>query len=388
MPKQKKRLRAQITIGHDAENKPIYKWASGYTKKELEANKEELRRKHINGAVAVQRDILFGEFVTQWFTIYKLGAASGSGKKISASTQANYRAAINIHLFPAFAMRQMRAITSADLQAFMNSLSEYGKTLINDCFSVLRNCFALAYAQGIIDRDPAVALKKPQASESEERRALTDPEEAAVLSLIGTHQNGLLLALLYYTGMRRGEVLGLQWSDVDFAKRIIRVERDIDPHTGSIGDVKTPNSRRSVPIPNELFDMLKKRQGIGSRFIIEFRGSFWHMTTFNLRWKAIQVELLKLAPNIESRVIETVKTKDGDVLVYGSILTPHYFRHNYASILYNNGVDVMSAQRFLGHSDPRTTLRIYTHLADKTAADDALKVQNAFSAGKNLARII
>lgn len=388
MPKQKKRLRAQITIGHDPDGKPIYKWASGYTKKELEANKEELRRTYINGAIAVQRDILFGEFVTQWFTIYKLGAASGSGKKISASTQSNYRTAINIHLFPAFAMRQMRAITSADLQFFMNGLGDYGKTLINDAYSVLRNCFALAYAQGIIDRDPAVALKKPQAAATDERRALTEAERAAVLSLISTHADGLFLALLYYTGMRRGEVLGLQWNDVDFTKRVIRVERDIDHHTASIGDVKTQSSKRLVPIPNELYDMLKKRQGIGPRFIIESRGSFWHITTFMLRWKAIQIELLKIAPNIESRVIETIKSKDGDTFVYGSILTPHYFRHNYASILYNNGVDVMSAQRFLGHSDPRTTLKIYTHLADKTEADDALKVQNAFSAGKNLARII
>ena len=125
---------------------------AGTRRKSWKQTKRSCGRKHINGAIAVQRDILFGEFVTQWFTIYKLGAASGSGKKISASTQANYRTAINIHLFPAFAMRQMRAITSADLQAFMNSLSDYGKTLINDSFSVLRNCFALAYAQGIIDR--------------------------------------------------------------------------------------------------------------------------------------------------------------------------------------------------------------------------------------------
>jgi len=46
----------------------------------------------------------------------------------------------------------------------------------------------------------------------------------------------------------------------------------------------------------------------------------------------------------------------------GSILTPHYFRHNYASILYRSGVDVLTAQRFLGHTDPTTTMRIYTHL--------------------------
>jgi len=63
MAKRKKRLRAQITVGHDSDGNPVYKWASGYTKKELEANKEELRRAHINGAVAVRRDIFFRRFI-------------------------------------------------------------------------------------------------------------------------------------------------------------------------------------------------------------------------------------------------------------------------------------------------------------------------------------
>lgn len=385
MPNQKKRRRAQITVGHDADGHAIYKWASGYTKKELEESKEEIRRTYINGAVAVRRDTSLGEFVVQWYETYKIGAASSGGKRISASTQQNYKTAINIHILPAFGLRQIRAITAVDLQSFMNSLSGYGKTLINDTYSVLRNVFSMAYAQGIIDRDPAVALKKPQASEVQERRALTEAETKAVLTLIDTHPQGLLLALLYYTGLRRGEALGLQWGDIDFKKRTIHVARDVDHHTGSIGTLKTQYSDRYIPMPAELANLLKQHQGIGSRYVIEFRGTFWHITTFMTRWKQIQIALHDQAPEIESRVLETRPGEDGPVPVLGSILTPHYFRHNYASILHANGVDVLSAQRFLGHADPRTTLQIYTHLADKTAADDADKIQAAFS-GKILAR--
>lgn len=383
MPKQKKRLRAQITVGHDADNKPIYKWASGYTKKELEANKEEIRRTYINGAVAVRRDISFGEFVTDWYKTYKVG----SGKKqLSASTLSNYRTVINIHLFPVFASRQMRAITSGDLQRFMNGLSGYGKTLINDAYSVIKSVSTLAYGQGIIDRDPSAGLIKPRPSKPNQRRALTFDETAAVLSLIDTHPDGILLAILYYTGLRRGEALGLQWSDVDFKARRIHVERDIDQHTCKVGEVKTQSSLRAVPIPAELYALLKRNQGIGSRYIVEREGSYWHVTTFMLHWKKIQIALYDLDKSIESRVLDSVKKDDEVIPVYGSILTPHYFRHNYATILYNNGVDVMSAQRFLGHSDPRTTMAIYTHLADKTADDDAQKIEKAFSSGKKLAR--
>ena len=62
----------------------------------------------------------------------------------------------------------------------------------------------------------------------------------------------------------------------------------------------------------------------------------------------------------------------------GSILTPYYFRHNYASILYRSGVDVLTALRYLGHTDPTTTMRIYTHLAEETELKDAEKVRRAF----------
>ena len=82
-------------------------------------------------------------------------------------------------------------------------------------------------------------------------------------------------------------------------------------------------------------------------------------------WRLIQAALFDTAPVIKHEGA-------------GSILTPHYFRHNYASILYRSGVDVLTAQQYLGHADPATTMRIYTHLADETQLKDAEKVRKAF----------
>lgn len=359
MAAQKKRLRAQVTVGHDADGNAIYKWANGRTKKELEANKEEIRRAHINGAVAVRRDILFGDFVSDWYRVYKEPA-------LSPSSKASYRTVLNKHLFPIFADKQMRAITALQLQAFMNKQAGRGKTTTGYIMSVLTNCFTLATAQGIIDRNPAEALKQPR-SERNSRRALTAQETAAVQTIIENHQDGLLVALLYYTGLRRGEALGLRWSDINFAARTLRVERDIDFVTGDVGTVKTATSVRIVPIPDALMIMLQQNRQIGKGYIIRAprSGEYWSQATFIRRWRLIQAALLKVAPGIEN---------DGK----GSILTPHYFRHNYASILYRAGADVLTAQQYLGHADPATTLRIYTHLADETQMKDAEKVRRAF----------
>jgi len=358
--KTKKRLRAQITVGHDADGTPIYKWANGRTKKELEANKEELRRAHINGAVAIRRDVFFGEYVTNWYRVYK-------EPYLSASSKANYRSVLNHYLFPAFGDKQMRAITAEQLQAYLNNLSGTNKTTLNYIKTILKNCFTLASAQGVIDRNAAGALKPPKAEHST-RRALTAQETAAVLKIIDTHSDGLLLAILYYTGLRRGEALGLRWSDVDFSARTVRVERDIDFVTGKVGTVKTDKSVRTVPLPDELIALLSRNRQIGNNFIIRApkTGKYWPQATFVRHWRTIQTALLEAAPGIES---------NGS----GSVLTPHYFRHNYASILYRSGVDVLSAQQYLGHTDPATTMRIYTHLADETQLKDAEKVRKAFS---------
>ena len=359
MATQKKRLRAQVTVGHDADGTPIYKWANGRTKKELEANKEELRKAHINGAVAIRRDIFFGEYVTEWYRAYK-------EPYLSPSSKANYRSTLNHYLFPVFGDKQMRAITALQLQSYLNSLAGTGKTTLCYIMIILTNCFTLATAQGVIDRNAAEGLKPPKA-ERTSRRALTAQETAAVLKVIDTHPDGLLLAILYYTGLRRGEALGLRWSDIDFAARSLRVERDIDFVAGDVGTVKTETSVRTVPVPDELMILLQKHRQIGNGYIIRAQrtGEFWSQSTFVRRWRQLQTALLNAARGIESNGA-------------GSILTPHYFRHNYASILYRSGVDVLTAQRYLGHTDPTTTMRIYTHLAEETELKDAEKVRQAF----------
>jgi integrase len=368
MIKKKKRLRAQITVGHDATGAPIYKWASGYTKKELSENKEELRRTYINGAIAVRRDIQLGEFVKEWYEIYKLGAASHGGRKISASTQANYRTAINVHIFPAFADRQMRAITAGDLQRFMNGLNSYSRTLIGDVYGVLKNVFSMAYAQGIVDRDPAVALKKPEAGSPTPRRALTPAETSAVLKLIDTHPDGLLLAILYYSGVRRGEALGLQWNDINFAKRQLSIRRDIDFDSGTVGEVKSKCSLRDIPIVDELYCLLQKNRSVGAGFVIQspHLKSYWSQGTFVRHWNAIQKAIYDIDHTVENAG-------------HASILTPHYFRHNYATLLFEADVDVLTAQVFLGHADPKTTLKIYTHLRETKRVQNTEKLQKAFS---------
>lgn len=364
MPKQKDgRYRAKITVGKDATGKPIVKYVSGKTKRELEENKAELRRVYREGIEDVSKSVVFGVYAREWLRVYKLPG-------LSKSSQELYECALEKHLIPAFGDRQLRAMRPAELQDFLNGRSNYSQTSNNYVRRILKGVFSQAHMEGVISRDPTLNLtrtgKKP-----ETKRALTDAETVAVLRLIDrdTLNQSRLLAVLYYTGVRRGEALGLQWRDVDFSKKILHIRRDVDFKTNSIGALKNDGSMRDVPIPEGLLKYLDGIRGIGETHIIcsERSNSFVGASAFADIWRGIIEDIKTLGDTIECN------EKTGL-----PVLTPHYFRHNYASLLYNAGEDVLTMQRYLGHTDAKTTLAIYSHLSDKNEAQSADKVNDIF----------
>ncbi|MEL7609530.1 MAG: tyrosine-type recombinase/integrase [Bacillota bacterium] len=354
-----KRLRAKITVGTGIDGKPIIKYASGRSKKELETSEKELRKTYIGGQ-EVQRDALFETYAANWVKTYK------EGKK-SVGTDENYHTALHHHLVPAFKNRQLRAITSFDLQNLLNGKAGMSRTTIGYILTVLRGVFGKATAEGVIDRNPTLGIVKPDTA-STSRRALTDNESAATLKVGAEHPDGLLLLVLYYTGLRRGEAIGLQWRDVDFQARTLSVRRDFDFKTEDIGKLKTKAAHRMIPIPDELYSALDSVRGIGETFVFQriIRASKTRLEAYRDTWNDLRSAMLAVEPKIESA--------NG-----GSILTAHYYRHNYASILYNAGIDVLTAQKWLGHADARTTLSIYAHLSEDFELENADKLKDAFS---------
>lgn len=375
--KADKRYRAKVTVGHDAEGRPIIKYASGKTKKELAQAVEELKKRHVDGIEERRRDILFGVYAAEWYETYKK-------PHLSIASRKSYATIFNRDLLPELANRQLRAITAEDLQNLINGKVGRCASDLGYISSILKNIFSLAFSQGIIDRDPAAALKKPTAVKTK-RRALTEAETAAALRVMHSHPFGLFLGLLYYTGMRRGEAAGLQWKDVDFKERLIHVRRDLDFKAGGLGKVKTPASIRSIPLPDDLAQMLLPYRGIGEALVFPGPdGGLWANSSLHRVWTSLMAAMAKAAPDIECKSASLRQDGGKPVPVQISVLTAHYFRHNYASLLYQACVDVLAAQQILGHASPKTTMEIYTHLSEDAAQKNAERVREAFSsAAKN-----
>ena len=359
MPKKQKSglYRSKVKIGVDADGKPLYKYISGRTQKELAKAKSEAEEYYIAGT-GLRPDRLFGEYATNWYKVHK-------APFIAPASQRGYRSMLNRYVLPAFASRNMRAIFASDLQAFLNSFAGRSGTMITLALAVLHGVFGMAYQDRILPADPSRGLRRPDAEPPAEKRALTDEERARMVALFPAHPLGLYLAAMYYTGVRPGECMGLQWGDFDFGADMLHVQRDVDYATPAdpIGDLKTQAADRYVPIPAELRALLWPRRGLPNAYLFALPdGKLPTQYEADKMW----VTLMDAAGMTRPAPEPTGKRKRryyGLRAAVKPIITPHCMRHNYITMCWENGVDVMLTMKMVGHKDAKTTLNIYTHLS-------------------------
>ena len=368
------KYRGRVQIGVDQEGKPINKYVCASTLRELQNKKEEVRRRYIDGE-PLRDDLPFYQYAEEWYRLKK-------EPFIAESSRAYYRSAFAKHILPAFGLRHMRAIRAQELQAFINTMLGASKSKITLMIGILRNVFGSAFADGIIERDPTVGLVRPKAHKKKERRALTPFETKSVLKTIETHEHGLLLAVLYYTGLRRGEALGLKWSDFDWDDNLVHVQRDVDYMTAKPkeGELKTQAADRYVPIPPALRKLLLPRREFGECYVFHTKdGSPLPQSSFQRIWLSLMMD----AGCVVEREITADTNRARDVRKrYKATLTPHYFRHNYVTLLYEAGVDPLVAMKIVGHRDYQTTANIYTHLKEETLKKAAFDMDSVFSGKK------
>lgn len=225
--------------------------------------------------------------------------------------------------------------------------------------------FEFAVENRIIEYNPALKLKIPQNAKQNERRALTKIERERIVEF--EHRGRDAAMLLMFSGLRRGEATALQWKDIDFDNHTITVSKS---YNFKQNELKTPKNgkTRIVTIPQILVDYLKdmKRE---SPFVLTterektmFTHTAWrclfdsYLKDMNLKYGNFKVIPNKCSPKKPPMMIQT--------------FTPHDLRHTFCTMMYEAGIDVLTAKEQMGHSDVKTTLGIYTHLdAEKKKRD-------------------
>lgn len=294
-------------------------------------------------AVAADKT-LFNDFIRDyWIPLF---LENGEHKQ---STVSFYKDSLK-RIYPFFEGMRLTSIKAADIERYLKYLrTEYktksGKTLgdktIKHSYCLLVSIFQFAAKQDMIIKNPMDKVDCPKLARKRVN-AFTQEQAKQFISLLPQMdiEFQAMMYLLITSGLRRGEMLGLQWRDIDFDNRIASINRCVVCVCNSkpiIDTPKTAESLRDVPITEKAVELLKelKKQSTTEWVFCNAKGDIKSPSAITHRVK---------------RFCKTHSLPD---------MSPHDLRHSAATLLLESGADIKSVQNILGHTDAATTLNYY-----------------------------
>lgn len=274
-----------------------------------------------------------------------------------------------------FGERYVDEISAQELQAYVNSLSNVGANLrngkplsrktIKNHFTYLSNVFSYAMQKKYIDENPCDVIQIPKINGNGETmlpkdmQIYTKEQAKILLQKLGKapFKYQIFFTLAVYTGLRRAELLGLEWSDFDFHKCTVQIRRtsNYTRERGIYTDTtKTKTSQRTVGITSDLAKLLIMYREYQKSEFQELVASGQKIVKTDRLFT--QTNGNPMHPNTPYQWLKRM-CRINDLDFYGV----HTFRHLNASLQINAGVDTVSVAATLGHSTPMTTLTIYSH---------------------------
>ena len=367
------RIAVQVYLGR-IDGKRRYKTVYGKTQKEAEQKATELKSLLNKGIDLTACDRTFQFWAKKYLQSRKSSLTPSNYKKTESRLQ---------YFVDRFGDLPIEKIRICDAEAAINDLAACNpvtgkpsakKTLIGYS-SALKRCLDYAVANRIIDYNPCSILSVPDGAGKKTRDALTAEQQKWVLEAQHRAQLGAMIML--YAGLRRGELTALLWSDIDFENRTITVNKSYDFRENEVKTTKTPSGIRTVPIPDVLFDFLKAQKITSTLVSPNKNGEYMRESAWTRLWTSYMHTLNRKYGDFVN--IEILSNKLPMVI---EEFTPHQLRHTYCTLLYEAGIDAVTAKGLMGHKDISTTLGIYTHLSRDKAEKDISKL-NDFLQEKN-----
>lgn len=365
------RFAVQVYIGK-VDGKRKYKTVYGKTQKEANQKAEELKASLRKGIDISSYNDGFDVWADYWLAAKQEEVSADQYQLLKARTE------IWKSVFERAKITQIKPFEVQTVIYQLANKNPYtgrrmAKKTIKGYIQVVSAIFDFAIDNRIIEYNPANKLKLPQDAPQNHRRALTLTERKWVMEF--EHRAKPAAMLLMLSGLRRGEATALQWTDIDFEHNQIVVCKS---YNFKQKEIKLPKSgkTRIVAVPQILIDYLKTLDRVSPFVLTTIKGNMmtddaWkrlfqsYMTDLNLEYGHFIKKPKKYAP---------VKTP-----MMITQFTPHELRHTFCTIMYEAGVDVLTAKEQMGHADVQTTLSIYTHLNDEHRKKDLSKLDSYFN---------
>ena len=359
------RWEGRIVVSYDEKGLPKTKNVTAKTKTECLEKLEKLKAEVGATVKKCTPDMTFGEWMDFWYQTY-------CKNTLKEYTQETYEQRIYKQIIPKIGHHPLNKVTTGTLEKFYAHLKADGRLTRRERFgpglanSVIRSIHAhcraaldKAVAEKLIRQNPAIGCKLPP-KKSAEVKILTP--EAMQKLLYQAQIEGFyeMFMLDLATGLRRGEIVGLQWKDIDFERGTLSVTKQVRYVKGElkIEPPKTKASNRSIILPPPILEMLAE-----------------YKKTVNSIWlfpSPVKKEDVPREPSSCRKALARILKRAGCEHV-----PFHAMRHTFASNAFHYGMDVKTLASTIGHESVETTLNVYAHSSEQMKRDAAKKIDEA-----------
>ena len=360
------RWEGRIVIGYDENGLPKTKNVLAKTKGEciekLKALKSTITP---DTPIKLKADMPFGEWLDHWYETYCKPNAR-------PATQRTYEGYIRLYLHPRLGSIPLNKVTTSDIQQMCtwmmtearvdqkNGEGGLSDSQVINCYSLCDRVLEKAVAEKLIVRNPAKGCKLPP-NRPNEMKVLSREDMQKVLIQAKEENYYELFLLEFATGLRLGELMALQWDDVDLVTGELRINKQVNL-VGSklvISEPKTKAAVRTLILPPSVRKVLAE-----------------YKTKVNSRWlfPSPKKDDLPIIPSAVSRRLHTLLEHAGCEQVRF-----HDLRHTFATNALAHGMDIKTLSTILGHVSSATTLNTYSHVTDEMRQRAAVKIDQGIA---------
>ena len=356
------RWEGRYTVGHDPETgKAIIKNVLGKTQAEVKEKLKSAISESQRLDVTRAGTYTVSSWMKMWYEVY-------AEPRIRPNTKAYYTNYIENHIIPGIGSVPLDKLTTIQIQRFYNNLQKSGRVqrknfpplkdaslsprVVRGVHTLLHNCLEQAVAERLLLANPAQGCKLPQL---EKREMKILPQEKIGMYLAEAERRGLLAAfyLELTTGLRRGELLALQWTGLDVESKTLSITKQVNRINGElvVSPPKTRNSVRTLALPQQAVDLLiaehKKHSRNSYMFPSPKTGTMYDPDAFR---------------RTHDKILKAIGAEH---------IRFHDLRHTFATLSLKSGVDVKTLSGALGHYSAGFTLNTYTHATAQMKQDAA-----------------
>ena len=348
--KKKGQWEGRIVVGHKENGNPIFRYVYARTQKELLDKLHYKIDEYRDTELTEDSKMSLSEWLDKWLAEYMAGT-------VRESTLRGYKRCVESYIKPSLGKNPIAFLTTAQIQKFYNNLKKNGRINNRHIYGnglsdasvvrihgVLHEALDMAIKAHIISKNPTNGTTVPKIIKKE-MQVLTDEQLAIFMEIVDSEEQWRdFFYTELTTGLRRGEICGLKWSDFDEVEGKLNINRSIEVKKGIIteGETKTGKGKRSFYLPVSTANVLRERKKSAKNEWI-----------FN---DPLRPDFPVAPPTAYRKMKELLEKANLPNIRF------HDLRHTFATHALTSGVDAKTLSGILGHTNASFTLDTYTHV--------------------------